>query len=568
MGKQNVVKMVAMFMVATLLFTGCQGTKKTEDSAEQTKKTTAQAEGEQTEAAESDEMTTFTFSKVAYPDVTLPDGQTPDGQTPDDNVVIDYIRDNYNVDLVLDWQSASSEYNNKLSLNIASGALPDIFYCDNYATFQQLEQNGLLADLTDIYNDNISDTMKAIDESYAGRNLQPVTVDGKIMAVPAGNLDGQQDVLWLRKDWLDNLGLSVPTTIDDLEKVLTAFVKNDPDGNGIDDTVGLVVDATKPVAGYNHQFGLEPIFYAFNAYPTYWMNDENGEVYYGSVNDNIKQALTLIRDWYSKGLIDTQFATRIGTGETQAVFTSGQSGAYFGAVHANYPDAFTNNNDIELVAVNAPLSSDGKYNYVLPSPTSAMLCISSKCKDPAKALKIIGISNDIYRGFDEKANEIMATAQIAASSSGRRAIFPMGAITLDYYDIIEKLGSVTKEQIDTGSYTEYEGMTQYDKDQIVLASQYADGSDKNELSFKAYYYRYIGSQLLSDSTLNPIDAAYYYSTASSASLQSSLDTLEQEMYLRIIIGEKDVTYFDEFVNNWYSLGGQTLLDEVKGIIRK
>ncbi len=557
------VKLLPLAMAGLLLFTGCGSSANTKSSTETGKNVTEQSSKEQTDAANSDEMVTFTFSKVAYPNATLPDGQTSDN-----NVVIDYIRDKYNVDLVLDWQAESSEYNNKLSLNIASGSLPDIFYCDDYKTFLQLAENGLLADLTGIYSDNISDTMKAIDESYNGRNLLPVTVDGKIMAVPAGNLDGQQDVLWLRKDWLDNLGLSVPTTIQELETVLTAFVNDDPDGNGIDDTVGLVVDATEPVAGYNHQFGLEPIFYAFGAYPTYWMNDVNNEVYFGSTSENMKQALELLSDWYSKGLIDKQFATRIGTGETEAVFTSGQSGAYFGAVHANYTDAFTNNNDIELVAVNAPLSQDGKYNYVLPSPVSSMLCISSKCKDPAKALEIIGITNDLYRGFDEEANQIMSAANIASSSSGRRAIFPTGALTLDYFDIIEKLGAATKENIETGSYTEYNGITQYDKDQVVLATQFADGSDKSELSFKAYYYRYVGSQLLSDKALNPLDAAYYYSTESSSSLQSVLDTFEQEMYLKIIIGEKDINYFDEFASKWFAMGGQTILDEVKEVVNK
>lgn len=132
-------------------------------------------------------------------------------------MVIDYIRDNYGVDMVMDWQAENSEYNNKLSLNIASGSLPDIFFCNNYRTFLQLAQNGLLADLTDIYDDNISDTIKGIDKSYNGRNFEPVTIDGRIMAIPGGNLDGQQNILWLRKDWLDNLGLDVPDTFD-LEK--------------------------------------------------------------------------------------------------------------------------------------------------------------------------------------------------------------------------------------------------------------------------------------------------------------------------------------------------------------
>ena len=326
------------------------------------------------------------------------------------------------------------------------------------------------------------------------------------------------------------------------------------------------MDATKPVARYNHAFGLEPIFYAFGVYPNYWMEDENGEIYYGSTDERMKEVLTLLQDWYKKGLIDRQFATRIGSGETEAVFTSGQSGAYFGAVHANYTDAFTNNPDIELVAVAAPLDGSGKYNYVLPEPTSSMLCISSKCADPARAVKIIGIGNDLYRGFDEKANEIFNAAGIASSSNGRRAVFPQGSVTYDYFDIIEKLGKAVKENIETGSYTEYEGMTQYDKDQVVLATQYADGSDKTELSFKSYYYRYVGSNLLSGSEMNPHEAAYYYTTDSSASLQAELDTLEQEMYLSIIIGEKSVDYFDDFVTQWKNIGGDTLLEEVKQVL--
>ena len=558
MKKRNLVKIGAIVTGVSLAVCGC-GSAESAGNAGQSESQTQTAAGETTENSNG-EMTTFTFSKISYPSVTLAEGQTPD-----DNAVLDYLRDNYQVDMKLAWQAEASEYNNKLSLNIASGGLPDIFYLkgDDYRTFVQLAQNGMLADLTDIYEDNISDTIKNIDASYGGRNFEPVTVDGRIMAVPAGNLDGQQDVLWLRKDWLDNLGLEVPKTVEDLEKVLTAFVYDDPDGNGIDDTIGLTVDATKPVGLYNHAFGLEPIFYSFNAYPSYWMKNDQGEIYYGSTAPEMKEALALLQDWYKKGLIDKQFATRIGSGETEAVFTSGQSGAYFGAVHANYVDAFTNNPDIELIAVNAPLDGSGKYNYVLPSPTASMLCISSECSDPAKALQIIGIGNDLYRGFDEKANKIFEEAGIAASSNGRRAVFPQGAATFDYYNIIEKLGKAVKEQIDTGSYTEYDGITQYDKDQVDLAAGFADGSNRTEVSWKAYVYRYVASEILSDPAINPLEAAYYYATESSASIQSELDTLEQEMYLSIIIGEKDVDYFDEFVEKWNDIGGSTLLEEVK-----
>lgn len=170
--KKTISVMLAAVMTAAL-FTGCgggsgsgtsqpaQGAQASQGGQEASKEAQTSGGG----SAEGGDIT-FTFSKVSYPSVTLPDGQTSG-----DNVVLDYIRDKYHVNMVLDWQAEASEYNNKLSLNIASGSLPDIFYCDNYRTFLQLAQNGLLADLTDIYDANISDTIKAIDKSYNGRNL-------------------------------------------------------------------------------------------------------------------------------------------------------------------------------------------------------------------------------------------------------------------------------------------------------------------------------------------------------------------------------------------------------------
>ena len=56
---------------------------------------------------------------------------------PDDNVVLDYIRDNYQVDMKLAWQAEGSEYNNKLSLNIAALAVLILFGCHNPSMFNQ-----------------------------------------------------------------------------------------------------------------------------------------------------------------------------------------------------------------------------------------------------------------------------------------------------------------------------------------------------------------------------------------------------------------------------------------------
>ncbi len=563
-------KATALFLIfIMLLLAGCSGTSNPNEGKTKNndaEKTEAQdgngggnsmdAEGKYTEPVE------LTFSKIMYPDVTLPEGQSPE-----ENVVFDYLKDKYNIEMKMAWQSIGSEYNNKLSVNIASGTVPDIFFCNNYLTFLQLAENDMLADLTDIYEANASDTMKAIDQSFGGRTLDAVTIDGKLLGIPSGNLGYGQDLLWLRKDWLDNLGLDIPETIEDLEKVLTAFVHDDPDGNGVNDTVGLAVDATQPVQEFGHIYGLEPIFYSFGAYPKQWMQNENNEVYYGSIGEAMKGALGLLQDWYQKGLIDTQFPTRIGSGETEAIVTSGQSGAYFGPWSSIAADAFTNNPEVEFVPVCAPLNSDGNLGYMMSSPVSSMMLISKNCKNPEAAIRAIGINNDIYRGFDPEAKKIVDDAGIAASGSGRRAVFFHGGLTLDYYDIVPKLAGVVKQQIESGTYEEYPGMTEYDKEQVKLAASYADGSDKSELTFRAYYFRYIGSGVAADPVCKPVEAAYYYPTDSSTELEPTLDKLEMEMYLKIILGEKPLDYFDEFASQWKQLGGDTLKEEVELLAR-
>ena len=85
------------------------------------------------------------------------------------------------------------------------------------------------------------------------------------MAIPKTQLSDGQDFLWLRKDWLDNLGLEEPSTMDEVADILRAFISDDPDGNGQADTVGLAVLPTV-YGGYpNNHFGIDNFFTAFDA---------------------------------------------------------------------------------------------------------------------------------------------------------------------------------------------------------------------------------------------------------------------------------------------------------------
>lgn len=104
---------------------------------------------------------------------------------------------------------------------------------------------------------------------------------------------------YIRTDWLENVGMDIPETIDEFHDVIKAFVENDPDGNGENDTLGI--------NGANGQF-----HYVFGAYGimrnTYNLNDD-GTVTYTSVEEPYKNALKTLAAWYAEGLIDPETFT-------------------------------------------------------------------------------------------------------------------------------------------------------------------------------------------------------------------------------------------------------------------
>lgn len=64
-------------------------------------------------------------------------------------------------------------------------------------------------------------------------------VDDKLYSLYLGRPLSRSGIIY-RKDWADNLGLEAPTNVDEVFEMARAFTEDDPDGNGQDDTIGLV----------------------------------------------------------------------------------------------------------------------------------------------------------------------------------------------------------------------------------------------------------------------------------------------------------------------------------------
>ena len=123
------------------------------------------------------------------------------------------------------------DFQQKVSMAIVSGEIPDIMTV-NEQQLLRLYETGQIADLTEAYEDCASDPIKEIYASYGGKCLEAATFDGRLMALPTTEMSHDPGILWLRKDWMEKLGLAAPVTMEDIEEILRRFVEEDPGGNG------------------------------------------------------------------------------------------------------------------------------------------------------------------------------------------------------------------------------------------------------------------------------------------------------------------------------------------------
>lgn len=98
--------------------------------------------------------------------------------------------------------------------------------------------------------------------------LNSAKFDGKLKGIP--EMDSSLEsahYIWIRQDWLDKLGLEGPKTMQDLLKISEAFTTKDPDGNGKNDTYGVVAQKTFIQVGAERKVS----FAGYRAYPNLWI---------------------------------------------------------------------------------------------------------------------------------------------------------------------------------------------------------------------------------------------------------------------------------------------------------
>ena len=223
-------------------------------------------------------------------------------------------------------QVQESDWSSKRNLMLTSGEYPDVIVrgglnLEMYGVDQEILLP--LDDLIDQYMPNYKALLDA-DPTLADTLRSS---DGKMYQIGwiiPQNVNTQSH-MFINKQWLDNLGLAIPTTLEELEQVLIAFRDQDADGDGDPSNEipygGCFTNIQNGILTLLRDFGLP-----YN--DSYLSISDDDKVYSQLTHESLRPALELLNTWYTMGLIDVESVTQ-DTNAFEAKVNAGKLGCFW-----------------------------------------------------------------------------------------------------------------------------------------------------------------------------------------------------------------------------------------------
>ena len=504
------------------------------------------------------ECVTYTLGKMAGGN----NSNMPKGDTYENNAYTRYLKEMLNVQNK-DTFEAYEDYDEVVAMTIATKEIPDIMVVSTLEDVQQLVKEDMIEDLTDSYNNCASERIKDIYASYGESFFDNVTFDGKMMAIPETNIDDGPTMLWLRKDWLDALGLEEPKTMDDVEHIVAEFMEKDPGNNGKGETTGLMCDTNLVgESGYSYEYQLDVLFAGYGAYPRQWLV-ENGNITYGSVKPEVKRALAKLQQLYADGILDKQFLVRTTTNMIELI-EDGKCGAFFGPWWApNIPlmSAISQNPEADWQPYMMSTGADGSVSYCMQNPSYKYVVVRKGYKYPEVAIKIINVMYDYLRYEDKTASEISKYYQMNVDVTARPISINVDyqdALTRCYNDLVKVMdGDMEKDELELLEASYYNSCKSY------LES----GGQASVEDWAAYTSRITACKLLNETDIHKVPSVYFGETVTMKEKWWKLRELEKDTFLQIVTGVASLNAFDTFLQQWNAEGGGQITSEVNQAVK-
>jgi len=485
------------------------------------------------------------------------------GDTIENNPFTRMVRESLGIDWRAAWTWATNEdATTKLNTAIASGDLPDMMETVPLNIYQSMLEADLLEDITDVWEREASPEFvkKPLEYGGAGRAWSYAEVDGRKMGIPYSEVAAQNDkLMWIRQDWLDQVGMEVPTTIDELSAVATAFVEAELGQDGT--TIGLVANGA-----LNSWYGsLDPVFGAFGVVPfgsgSFWTPEGDGLMFDG-VRPQMKEALALVQEWYQNGIISTDFFT-LEPGDCDTPIAGNQAGLYFApSFAAGWSVAASTANDPEArwIFADIPAGPDGRKGKAWSDPYPQTLFAFRKGFAHVDAVirqvnwmaELTQVPENRFHGWegynyawdgDTITTDGLSTAPHKwfygpIGTTGGSGTDPLREVRKNEW--LESLRSTPADQLDAMQRFLLEDPTGF---QTLQRQAYTTAVERSE----------------ADGIKNQFTTV---PTATMVSRGATLADLEESTMLGIIKGDLPIDEFDNFVSQWKDLGGDSITEEV------
>lgn len=306
-------------------------------------------------------------------------GNVPTSEgTTEDNRWTKWINENSPVEVTF-VAIPRTDSGEKLNVLFASGTAPDLIFEYSPSVKTPLYQQKQLMPIDDMI-ENYSTTYKALTEQYPELLKAGKMDDGQTYQFGRIRSALPQRGIAIRKDWLDKLGLEVPVTLDDYYNVMKAFVEQDPDGNGQDDTYGMAISYR---AGESFDQMIPGGVYGIvdGQYQYTW--------------DRLQTRLEYKKKLYDEGLIDKEYMTDKNGARALQSFVTGKTGifpwliTYDQFLKTEYKTLKENVPEAEIEFICYPETPWGTYMPTLQNPVQMTAVVNAACEDPEAVMQYV-----------------------------------------------------------------------------------------------------------------------------------------------------------------------------------
>lgn len=502
-------------------------------------------------------------------------GSVTRGKAVDGNWVQKRLEEQFNIEIentkVDTWDAQ------QLSVMIASNDLPDVFaFTAGGMSSADFHKQGLTRsipkEMLEKYAPNYTKMLDEVNNGLGWHMNKAEGTDDEYVAL-VGLQSHTEGLLWaptLRLDWMENLGLTIPDdlkpvgdasnngdrifttstsyTLDELEEILLAFSKNDPDGNGKNDTYGMLP--------WNNNNNWSTTLFGAYGFASGMNLEQDGKLIFPEISEPYKEAMLKLSDWYDKGIIDPEWTTmqektgwdkykagKVGYWIAQRAYIAQESWTD-GRAPQNILSADPNAKILVLEPETGPEGQQGVPAYTPVTLLGDAMHISKKVTDEqlARYLQLFDwmtYSDDAYwTKYGEPGEHSDWLGEPGDSTLIVRDEFPLEEEEMGFWSY---------------NFRSYPGKhwawLTYPKTRELMEDFFNKPEVVEELAIRPYK-----SDLMNETDLRILNERY----------QEQLSTMTSEFFMKGIVGDIDIEEeWDSYVETWRANGGNEIMAETE-----